>query len=77
LLWRSLDLPHDWAAELPFVHDESLQSHGYKPLGRKYPENSIGWYRRAFDIPATDAGRRIVVRLTITCRKVNSRPSVS
>jgi beta-galactosidase len=59
--WRSLDLPHDWAVELPFVHDESLQSHGYKPLGRKYPENSIGWYRRAFDIPATDAGRRIVL----------------
>src|SRR5713226_148901 len=59
--WRSLNLPHDWAVELPFVRDESLQSHGYKPLGRKYPENSIGWYRRAFDIPATDAGRRIVL----------------
>src|ERR1700731_3990330 len=60
-LWRSLNLPHDWAVELPFVRDEGLQSHGYKPLGRKYPENSVGWYRRAFDIPATDAGRRIVL----------------
>src|ERR1700732_412047 len=40
--WRSLDLPHDWAVELPFVRDEGLQSHGYKPLGRKYPENSVG-----------------------------------
>jgi beta-galactosidase len=59
--WRSLNLPHDWAVELPFVRDEGLQSHGYKPLGRKYPENSIGWYRRAFDIPAADAGRRIVL----------------
>jgi beta-galactosidase len=59
--WRSLNLPHDWAVELPFVRDESLQSHGYKPLGRKYPENSVGWYRRAFEIPATDAGRRIVL----------------
>jgi beta-galactosidase len=59
--WRSLNLPHDWAVELPFVRDEGLQSHGYKPLGRKYPENSVGWYRRTFDIPASDAGRRIVL----------------
>src|ERR1039457_3316967 len=40
--WRSLHLPHDWAVELPFVHDDSgsgdnpLRSHGYKPLGRRY-----------------------------------------
>jgi beta-galactosidase len=59
--WRGLNLPHDWAVELPFVRDESLQGHGYKPLGRKYPETSVGWYRRAFDIPESDRGRRIVV----------------
>ena len=56
--WRSLNLPHDWAVELPFVRDESLQSHGYKPLGRKYPETSVGWYRRTFDTPESDRGRR-------------------
>ena len=44
--WRSLNLPHDWAVELPFVHDEALQGHGYKPLGRRYPETSVGWYRK-------------------------------
>src|SRR5579864_4020058 len=59
--WRPLNLPHDWAVELPFVHDEEQQSHGYKPLGRRYPETSIGWYRRAFDIPKEDEGRRIAV----------------
>jgi beta-galactosidase len=59
--WRSLNLPHDWAVELPFVRDEALQSHGYKPLGRKYPDTSIGWYRRDLDIPASDFGRRIVL----------------
>jgi len=59
--WRSLNLPHDWAVELPFVDDDSLNSHGYKPLGRRYPETSVGWYRRTFDIPAADAGRRITV----------------
>ncbi|MGA8442773.1 MAG: beta-galactosidase GalA [Candidatus Sulfotelmatobacter sp.] len=59
--WRSLDLPHDWAVELPFIRDEEQQSHGYKPLGRRYPETSVGWYRRAFDIPKEDSGRRIWV----------------
>jgi beta-galactosidase len=59
--WRPLNLPHDWAIELPFVRDEDLQSHGYKPLGRKYPETSIGWYRRVFDIPREDTGRRITI----------------
>ena len=59
--WRPLNLPHDWAVELPFVHDEEQNSHGYKPLGRRYPETSIGWYRRTFDIPKEDAGRRIAI----------------
>ena len=59
--WRAIKLPHDWAIELPFVRDETLQSHGYKPLGRKYPDTSVGWYRRGFDIPASDLGRRIVL----------------
>jgi beta-galactosidase len=59
--WRTLNLPHDWAVELPFVHDDEQQSHGYKPVGRRYPETSVGWYRRAFDIPASDLGRRIWV----------------
>ena len=57
--WRSLNLPHDWGVELPFVWDDDLKSHGYKPLGRKYPETSVGWYRRSFDLPASDGGRRI------------------
>ncbi|HEU4901993.1 MAG TPA: hypothetical protein VFT06_04350, partial [Flavisolibacter sp.] len=46
--WRTLDLPHDWAVELPFVNSPSfdVQSHGYKPVGGLYPETSIGWYRK-------------------------------
>jgi beta-galactosidase len=59
--WRALNLPHDWAVELPFVHDDAQNSHGFKPLGRRYPETSVGWYRREFEIPASDLGRRIAV----------------
>src|SRR5208337_4326344 len=68
--WRSLNLPHDWAVELPFVWDDTLQSHGYKPLGRRYPETSVGWYRREFAIPAADAGRRIAVEFDGAFRDV-------
>ena len=60
--WRALNLPHDWAVELPFVRDEEQNSHGYKPLGRRYPETSVGWYRRTFDIPKEDEGRRITLQ---------------
>ena len=60
--WRGVDLPHDWAIELPFKDDPSLESKGFYPLGRKYPETSVGWYRRVFDLPAEDAGKRITVQ---------------
>ncbi len=68
--WRALDLPHDWAVELPFVRDEELRSHGYKPLGRRYPESSVGWYRREFEIPASDLGRRVAVEFDGAFRSV-------
>src|SRR5215469_16104275 len=59
--WRPLDLPHDWAIELPFQNDPLLQSKGFYPLGRRYPATSVGWYRRVFELPAEDAGKRISV----------------
>ena len=57
--WQVVDLPHDFAVTLPFVDAPQLVESGSKPLGREYPETSIGWYRRVFDIPATDANRRL------------------
>lgn len=61
--WRKVNLPHDWVVEEEFVHDDdSLHvAHGSKPVGRKYPEKAIGWYRRTFDIPSSDNGRRLSV----------------
>ncbi|HZI32742.1 MAG TPA: glycoside hydrolase family 2 TIM barrel-domain containing protein, partial [Candidatus Binatia bacterium] len=50
--------PHDWAIELPF--DKNADgSHGFKPVGPGFPKNSIGWYRRTFELPQTDEGKRI------------------
>src|SRR5215467_11455089 len=50
--WESLDLPHDWAVELPFANSPNfdVMSHGYKPVGGLFPETSIGWYRKRFHI---------------------------
>ena len=53
--WRAVNLPHDWAVELPF--DRTADgSHGFKALGRNFPTNSIAWYRRTFELPKR--GRR-------------------
>ena len=57
--WQAVDLPHDWALDLPFVDDPRLVNWGYKPLHREYPESSVGWYRRTFALPSGDAGRRL------------------
>jgi beta-galactosidase len=58
--WRKLDLPHDWAVELPFVNqpDFDVMAHGYKPVGGRFPETSIGWYRKKFFISSKDSGIR-------------------
>jgi beta-galactosidase len=57
--WTPIDLPHDWAVELPFTNDPALASKGFYPLGRSWPATSVGWYRRVFELPASDAGKRI------------------
>jgi beta-galactosidase len=59
--WRAIDLPHDWAVELEFVDDPGIVNHGFKPLDRAYPATSIGWYRRVFEIPQTDLGKRLSI----------------
>ena len=59
--WREVDLPHDWAVELPFSAAAS-HSHGYHTIGWKYPETSVGWYRKKFTVPASDFGRKISIQ---------------
>ena len=69
--WRRVDLPHDWAVELPFDRRADAQ-HGFKALGEGFPQNSVGWYRRTFELPKTDVGRRIWIEFdgVGTCRAV-------
>lgn len=56
--WKEVTLPHDFVVDLPFSKDAS-HSHGYKTVGYKYPETSVGWYRKEFFIPEEDLGKHI------------------
>ena len=56
--WRTVNLPHDWAVELPFDRTADT-NHGFKPVGPGFEKTSIGWYRRTFDLPETDSDKRI------------------
>jgi len=56
--WRTINLPHDWAVELPF-DPHADYNHGFKPIGPGFPQNNIAWYRRTFELSKSDAGKRI------------------
>jgi beta-galactosidase len=66
--WPEVIVPHDWAVALPFAppktpptkdNADARAAHGFKAIGRDYPENSIGWYRTPISVTAADEGRRI------------------
>ena len=54
--WRKLDLPHDFGIEGPFRYDLSGST-------GKLPWRGIGWYRKKFTVPASDAGKRTYLDL--------------
>jgi len=58
--WRKLDLPHDWVVEVPFDANGS-HSHGYKAIGRNFPEASVGWYRKSFFVDKSDFGKQFFI----------------
>jgi len=62
--WRKLNLPHDWAAGLPFAQSANADvlAHGYKPVGGLFPATSIGWYRKHFTVSKADSGQRFQVQ---------------
>lgn len=61
--WAEVTVPHDWAVALPFAQGPDVKgsdrgaAHGFKAIGREFPQNSIGWYRTPIEISADDKGR--------------------
>ena len=62
--WTNINLPHDWAVELPFENSKNfdVESHGYKPVGGFYPETSIGWYRKHFKVDKINSQKRFEIQ---------------
>lgn len=56
--WTTVDLPHDWVVEGTFVNDNSL---GSQPGGNGYLPTGEGFYRKEFDIPQMDKGKKISI----------------
>ncbi len=59
--WQDVTVPHDWATTLPFA-PEASHSHGYKTVGWKYPETSVGWYRLRLDLSNASRNRHYELR---------------
>ena len=63
--WAPVIVPHDWAVALPFAEAPAAKgsdrgaAHGFKAIGRAFPENSVGWYRTPIGVGAADRGKRI------------------
>ena len=45
--WEKISLPHDWGMALGYSQ-EQFKMKGYRKLGGRAPENSVGWYRKRF-----------------------------
>ena len=58
--WQEIDLPHDWVVALGF-DPRADRRHGHRPVGREYPSSSIGWYRKTFNLPQSDEGKRLSI----------------
>lgn len=56
--WQQVNLPHDWCVEGSFVHDDSF---GSQPAGNEYLPMGIGFYRKEFEIPEADKGKKISI----------------
>ena len=59
--WKTVNLPHDWVVDLPYAKEAS-HSHGYKAVGYKFPENSVGWYRKTITVPQEDLGKHLYLQ---------------
>ena len=56
--WKEVSLPHDWCIEGSFVNDNSI---GSSPAVSGYLPGGIGFYRKEFEIPETDKGKKISI----------------
>lgn len=69
--WRVVNLPNDWAIDLPNSPTASFHN-GHKSIGWQYVENSTAWYRKHFEIPSGDKGKKLSLRF----EKISGRSDI-
>lgn len=66
--WAEVTVPHDWAVELPYAPPtkpvaeddrDSAAAHGFRAIGREFPQHSVGWYRLRLPVSEADKGRAV------------------
>lgn len=56
--WMKVDLPHDWGMGEGYSQDQ-FKIKGYRTIGGRSPENSVGWYRKRFEVAKEALGDRL------------------
>lgn len=62
--WETINVPHDWVVGLPFENSQlsEIEAHGFKTVGGLFPQNSIGWYRKHFEVDKTAINKRFEIQ---------------
>ncbi len=59
--WRRIDLPHDWSIEdIPGTHSP-FNPDAISQVGGGFTSQGTAWYRKTFNIPATDKAKRVII----------------
>lgn len=56
--WVSVDIPHDWCVEDEYIKDDKTDTDIHT---RGYLRPGIGCYRKEFEVPIEDKGKRITI----------------
>lgn len=56
--WQDVKIPHDWLVETAPVNDMTI---GSQPGGNGFHPTGIGFYRKEFEVPEEERGKRISI----------------
>ena len=60
--WRRLDLPHDWGIEDLPGRGTPFDPEAVGQVQSGFTVGGTGWYRKTFDAPASQKGKRVVIQ---------------
>ncbi|MCX2678667.1 DUF4982 domain-containing protein [Galbibacter sp. EGI 63066] len=58
--WQEVQLPHDWSIKQPVSKENAGK--GWMAGAMGYLPGGIGWYRKGFQLPKSDEGKKVVIQ---------------